>query len=115
MKPIANTTEAKTEELQKEMGELDTKEKSVSDEKKAPKKKSSAKKKTSAKKVSAKKTNGASENLVTLKQLCKDVKLDPRVARRKLRNADLKADGRWSWEKGSSALKKVTDVLSAAE
>jgi predicted nucleic acid-binding Zn-ribbon protein len=109
-----STVETQTEELKKEMGDLDTKEKSVSEEKKGPKKK--AVKKTSAKKVTAKKSNGhADENVVTLKQLCKDMKLDPRVARRRLRAAEMKAEGRWSWPKGSGALAKVEKALAAAE
>ena len=107
-----STTETKAEDLEQNMQDLDTKEKPV--------------KKTTAKKKAPKKVakgNGAAKaakkevdpNLVTLKALCKELKLDPRVARRRLRTADLKAEGRWSWQKGSGALSKVQKILSAAE
>ena len=71
------------------------------------------------KKLVKKKANGIAAkkevdpNQTTLKQLCKDLKLDPRLARRKLRDAEMKADGRWSWKTGSNDLKKVEKILTA--
>lgn len=58
-------------------------------------------------------TNGATgeENVVTLATLATEAKMSGAVARRKLRDAELKRDGRWSWEEGSKDLKKVREVL----
>jgi hypothetical protein len=94
----------KVEELKKDMADLNTEEKPPV-----------AKKKPIRKiKKTASKGNGAdTANQITLKQLCKDYKLEPRVARRKLREAGLKPEGRWSWEKGSAALKKAETTLAA--
>ncbi len=63
--------------------------------------------------------------LVTLKQLCAELKVDPREARERLRLAvrDAKKNpelakshkpGRaWEWPKGSAALKEVRSALSS--
>lgn len=77
--------------------------------KKAPVKKAAAKK-APAKKAPAKKspTDG-----VTLAQICKELKLEPHIARRRLRTAKLKNPGRWSWPKGDSEINKVKTVLKA--
>jgi hypothetical protein len=56
----------------------------------------------------AKKTG---DNMV-LKQLCRDLDLDPRKARIKLRKTVGNTTGRWEWEKGSKELKEVTDILT---
>ena len=56
----------------------------------------------------AKKTG---DNMV-LKQLCRDLDLDPRKARIKLRKTIGNTTGRWEWEKGSKELKEVTDILT---
>jgi hypothetical protein len=62
--------------------------------------------------------------IVTLKQLCTELKADPREAREKLRiasrdakkNPELgkshKAGRSWEWAKNSAALKEVRAVLS---
>lgn len=63
--------------------------------------------------------------LVTLKQLCTELKIDPREARERLRlakrdakkNPELakshKPGHAWEWPKNSSALKEVRSVLTA--
>jgi hypothetical protein len=63
--------------------------------------------------------------LVTLKQLCTELKLDPREARERLRlakrdakkNPELakshKPGHAWEWPKGSPALKEVRAALTA--
>jgi hypothetical protein len=55
-------------------------------------------------------------NLVTLKQLCFDLDIEPRVARRRLRNSPLGKVGigqRWEWSAGSEALDQVRTILTA--
>ena len=96
--------------------EMSNKENPVTEEKTKPAaKKAAPKKKTApAKKAApAKKTKDKDENLVTLKGLSAQLKLDPRDARKKLRKAGLKAEGRWAWPAGSSELKKIEAALKA--
>jgi hypothetical protein len=65
-----------------------------------------------AKKVSIKSTDG----LVPLKKICADLKIDPRMARRKLRSAKITghdARDRWNFKKGSNAYDKAREVLAA--
>ena len=52
-------------------------------------------------------------NVVTLKQLCFDLKVEPRIARRRLRKAlgQVGTGSRWEWEKGSEALDKVKAAI----
>lgn len=91
--------------------------------------KKSAPKKAESKKVEAAKPeakaaapkpakSASEENLVSLKSLCDELKLNPAVARRKLRNADLPGErtekARWAWPVGSSALKEVSKLLGSA-
>lgn len=64
------------------------------------------------------KTNGAKpvSDGVALKVLCKELKVDPRLARRKLRKAEISghdARDRWTFKPGSSALTKAREVLAA--
>lgn len=99
------------DELENKLDDLksDMKENNVSEKKKAP-----AKKKVPAKKAAApaaKKTKD--ENTVSLKDLSAKLKIDPRDARKKLRKAGLKAEGRWAWPAGSADLKKVEEALKA--
>lgn len=98
--------------------EMSNKENPVTEEKTkpAPKKAAPKKKTAPAKKAAAapaKKTKDKDENLVTLKGLSAQLKLDPRDARKKLRKAGLKAEGRWAWPAGSSELKKIEAALKA--
>jgi hypothetical protein len=70
-------------------------------------------KKTAPKKVSTKSTDG----LIPLKTLCKDLEIDPRMARRKLRKAKISghdARDRWSFKKGSPSYDKAREALQAA-
>jgi hypothetical protein len=106
--------ESNPETLKQEMGDLSTEapkeEKSVSAEKKTPRKKTPAKK-------TASKSNGAKKEAktdgISLKDLAKEYKMKESAARRKLRAAGLKPDGRWVFEKGSSQLTKAKAALAA--
>ena len=71
------------------------------------------------------KTSKPAIELVTLKQLCAELKIDPREARERLRlavhdakkNPELakshKPGQAWEWPKGSPALKEVRGALTA--
>lgn len=66
-----------------------------------------------AKRAAAAASNGADKT--TLADICKSVKgLEPRAARRYLRQAKVKNPGRWSWPKGSGDIAKVKKVLTDA-
>ena len=56
----------------------------------------------------------ADSNLVHLKQLCFDLDLEPRIARRRLRKAlgNVGTGQRWAWEPDSPELAKVRTVLA---
>ena len=63
----------------------------------------------------ASKADAASDsNLVHLKQLCFDLDLEPRIARRRLRKAlgNVGTGQRWAWEPDSPELAKVRTVLA---
>jgi len=83
--------------------------------KKTTTKKTTAKKttkKTTAKKVASKKTS----NLIPLKKICQELKLDPKMARRTLRDSKpmMKIhDAKGRWEFTEAQAKKVKEVLSA--
>lgn len=55
-------------------------------------------------------------DLVTLKQLCFDLNLEPRIARRRLRNSigQVGTGSRWEWKKDSAELAKVRSILAPA-
>ena len=62
--------------------------------------------------ASTPKADGA--NLITLKQLCFDLDIEPRIARRRLRNSPFGKVGigsRWEWEAGSPTLGQVTAII----
>lgn len=52
-------------------------------------------------------------NLVTLKELCFEMELEPRIARRMLRKGlgNIGTGSRWEWMKGTAELSKVRAVL----
>jgi len=80
---------------------------------KTSKKRSSKKvsKKRASKKVTAKKVTG---NRVPLKKICQKLKIDPKMARRKLRAADLKGhDSQSRWEFTPAQAKKAEEILRA--
>lgn len=54
-------------------------------------------------------------NLVTLKQLCFDLGIEPRIARRRLRKAigNVGTGSRWEWKKDSPEYTKVVQTLVA--
>lgn len=53
-------------------------------------------------------------DLVTLKQLCFDLDLEPRIARRRLRGSigTIGTGSRWEWKAGSDELNKVRALLA---
>jgi hypothetical protein len=74
--------------------------------------KSTVKAKPPQKKVVAKKPEPASDT-VTLAQLCKEAKVETKVARVRLRASKLKKNaGSWEWPKGSATLKEVRKVIA---
>ena len=91
----------KLDELKEEMTELQT------EPKVETKPTKSTAKKKAVKKAETKKADGG----ISPKTLAKEAKIEPRVARRKLRKAKLEPDGRWSWEAGSAALKAARKAL----
>ncbi len=58
----------------------------------------------------------ADKEMVTLADLCKELKMEPRTARKKLRGAEnINVEGqRWSWPVGSAELTKVKKLLAPA-
>ena len=56
-------------------------------------------------------------NLVSLKELCFELEIEPRIARRMLRKAkgNIGTGSRWEWVKGSEELATVRRVLLKAE
>ena len=62
----------------------------------------------------AAKADAADSKLVHLKQLCFDLDLEPRIARRRLRKAlgNVGTGQRWAWEPDSPELAKVRAVLA---
>ena len=67
-----------------------------------------------ANKPAAKADAASDSNLVHLKQLCFDLDLEPRIARRRLRKAlgNVGTGQRWAWEPDSPELAKVRTVLA---
>ena len=55
------------------------------------------------------------EDIVTLKQLCFDLNLEPRIARRRLRKAQgqIGTGSRWEWAKDSEVLVGIKAILAA--
>ena len=52
---------------------------------------------------------------VTLATLCAELKLEPRVARVKLRKEKIAHGDRWEWKVGSAELTKVKKLLTEAK
>jgi hypothetical protein len=51
--------------------------------------------------------------MVTLATLAAELKIEPKVARSKLRKAEVKrGEGRWAWKDGSAELTKIKKLLS---
>lgn len=67
---------------------------------------------TSTKKSAAK--TPAAENAITLATICKDLKMEPRKARRILRTAKVKNPGRWAWATKAEA-SKIEKLLKDAD
>lgn len=75
-------------------------------------KKSPAATKKKVVKAASKKAVDSNDNLITLAELCKSIKMEPRTARQVLRKAELSVEGgRWAWKKGSGDVKKVETLL----
>jgi hypothetical protein len=98
---MADPDTAKIEESTTEESTVATK------TKKAPKKKAA---KTNG---AAKKVDKAEDGLVSLKALAAELKIEPRLARVKLRKAEIENPGRWAWKDGSAELTKIRKLLSA--
>lgn len=65
--------------------------------------------------TNAKTTSTKSETRVPLKRICADLKMEPRLARRKLRNADLSFhDSRDRWSFTKAQVPKVKAILAPA-
>ena len=64
-----------------------------------------------------KKSTERDPNLVSLKELCFELEIEPRIARRMLRKAkgNIGTGSRWEWAKGSEELAAVRKVLLKAE
>ncbi len=122
---ISDELEKKLEELKTEMKDPTPTEKEkkmetqteTTTKRKPPMKKAAAPKAPAKKKAAAPKAKakGDDEGGVTLKDIAKEAKLEPRIARRKLRKAGIGAEGRYSWKEGSSDLKKAREALAADE
>jgi hypothetical protein len=69
---------------------------------------------TSTGETAPKKSKRDDDKVVTLEDLCKEMKLDGMAARRYLRKAGVRhtAGKPWRWEKGSAALKEAKAVLT---
>lgn len=86
--------------------------KKAGSKKKATRKKASTRK--TAKKVSAKKVTKKTGNRIPLKKLCQELKIDPKMARRKLRAAGLAGhDPKARWDFTAAQAKKAKEVLSS--
>lgn len=87
-----------------------TREDSAMTARKKPVKKTPVKK-TPAKKATPKKVESTG-GLVTLGDLCKELGVEGRVARRKLRGSEIEKPGaQWAWEEGSKELNSVIELL----
>lgn len=73
-------------------------------------------KETKAKGTAERKTREHDPDVVTLKELCADLDIEPRIARRKLRKAvgHVGTGARWEWTKGSDELAAVRQALAGA-
>lgn len=96
------------EEMENEMA---TSKKASAKKKRTSKKKvRRVSKKKTAKKV-AKKTTG---NRIPLKKICQELKIEPKMARRKLRAANLSGhDSQSRWEFTAAQAKKAKEILAA--
>jgi len=71
--------------------------------------------KKAAKKSTVKKVVKTATNQVTLAEVAKELKMEPRTARRILRNSKVKNPGRWAWDKGSSGLAAAKKALKESQ
>lgn len=63
----------------------------------------------------ASKKDDSQEGKITLAELAGEAGCTTASARRKLRDADLSREGRWSWEDGSKAYKDARKALGLDE
>ena len=115
--------ETQLKELRDRMTDLDTdvqpeketakmaSEKKAKTVKKAPTKITKAPAKAELPVKKSKKAADDGEGGVALKDLAKEAKLEPHIARRQLRKAGIPNEGRWSWKDGSPALRKAREAL----
>lgn len=80
--------------------------------------KPAAQAKPAAKPTQAKTPAAAPEfnNLISLKQLCAELNVEPRIARRRLRNSQgqVGTGSRWEWEADSMEIDAIRAIISAA-
>jgi len=117
--------EVQLKELRDRMTDLDTDFQPEKETKMASEKKSKTVKKAPTKVTKApakaelpvkksKKAADDGEGGVALKDLAKEAKLEPHIARRQLRKAGIPNEGRWSWKEASPALRKAREALGLA-
>lgn len=114
--------EAAVAELQTEMEALDAKAKEEIDTgvKELEKPKAKKDRKPRPAKDGQPKEGARSEAEVTLKALCSELGVEPKIARRKLRGA-IKAEkitrpsGRWGWEPNDESLATIREILKSAK
>lgn len=71
-----------------------------------------SKKKSEKKAAKAAKAPKDTSGLITLATICTELNVEPRIARRKLRNSDIaKPDAGWNWTEGDKAIDQVKALL----
>ena len=74
--------------------------------------KKEAKKPRKVKKTHEKTPKKSIEGHVTLKDICDELDVEGRIARRKLRTSDIeKPEGSWSWPEGHEDIERVKELL----
>lgn len=68
-------------------------------------------KKVAKKSKKAEKPEASEEGKISLAELASEANLTTAAARRRLRDAELSREGRWSWEDGSKAYKDARKAL----
>lgn len=69
--------------------------------------------KKSPKKVKEKTPKAPKEDVVSLKDICTELGIEGRIARRKLRTSDIEKPGKqWEWTPGHEDIQKIKDLLT---
>lgn len=64
-----------------------------------------------ASKKATKKAVAKTQRVVKLTDICRGLKIQPRLARRVLRDKKVKNPGRWAWLQGSTEMARITSLL----